>query len=389
MTLPTPATGDNVTDADHPPVPFVDLSRQHAPLLDQIDAAVTAIFRRGDFILGAAVDDFEDSYATYIGVEHAIGVASGTAALAILLRAAGIGPGDEVIVPAHTFTASALGIVHAGATPVFCDVDDETGLVDLDSAASVVGPNTAALMVVHLYGQVCDMEAAAAFTSERGLALFEDAAQAHGASWDDGLAGSFGRGGAFSFYPSKNLGAFGDGGMITTDDDELAGLAKRWRNLGQREKGIHLDLGYNERLDTVQAAILACKLPHLDDWNNSRRQVAGWYRDRLPAGARTLPVRERAADIHHLFPVRVRDRDAVAVALAEAGIGAGIHYSPAVHAQPVFAEAGAEPRTDLSVSEAWAREEISLPMFPFMNEAEVDATCAALERAIEGAQGSP
>ena len=389
MTLRSPATGDDAIHVDHPRVPFVDLSRQHAPLLDQIDAVVTDIFRRGDFILGAAVDDFEDSFAGYVGVEHAIGVGSGTAALAILLRAAGIGPGDEVIVPAHTFTASALGVVHAGATPVFCDVDDETGLLDLGSASAVVGPATAALMVVHLYGQACDMAAAEAFTSERGLLLLEDAAQAHGARWDGGMAGSFGRAAAFSFYPSKNLGAFGDGGMITTDDDELAALARRLRNLGQQEKGIHLDPGYNERLDTVQAAILACKLPQLDDWNSSRRQVAGWYRDRLPAGARGLPVRERAADIHHLFPVRIRGRDAVGSALAAAGIGTGIHYSPAVHAQPVFAELAAKPRTDLSVSEAWAREEISLPMFPFMSEAEVEATCSALGRAIEGAQGSP
>ena len=382
---PAASAGGDQPDS---PVPFVDLTRQHAPLFDQIDAAIVATTRRGDFILGEAVDDFEASFAAYVGVSHAIGVASGTAALAIMLRAAGIGSGDEVIVPAHTFTASALGVIHAGATPVFCDVDDETGLVDLESAARVVGPRTAALMVVHLYGQVCDMDAAAGFADEHDLILFEDAAQAHGARWGERTAGSFGRAGAFSFYPSKNLGAFGDGGMICTDDDELADLARSWRNLGQRNKGEHLNAGYNERLDTIQAAILACKLPHLDAWNDSRRQVAGWYAERLPAGCRRLPDRERAFDIHHLFPVRLQERDEVASALAADGVGTGIHYSPAVHRQPLFA-AGEPPRTDLAVSEAWAREEISLPMFPFMTESEVEITCAALGRAIETSHRSP
>ena len=370
------------------PVPFVDLTRQHAPLFDQIDAAIVATTRRGDFILGAAVDDFEAAFAAYVGVSHAIGVASGTSALAIMLRAAGIGSGDEVIVPAHTFTASALGVIHAGATPVFCDVEEETGLLDLESAARVAGPRTAALMVVHLYGQVCDMDSAAAFAGERGLLLFEDAAQAHGARWGERTAGSFGRAGAFSFYPSKNLGAFGDGGMICTDDDELADLARSWRNLGQRIKGEHLNAGYNERLDTIQAAILACKLPHLDAWNDSRRQVAGWYAEHLPAGCRRLPDRERAFDIHHLYPIRLRDRDEVASALAASGVGTGIHYSPAVHRQPLFT-AGEAPRTDLAASEAWAREELSLPMFPYMAESEVEITCAALGRAIETSRRSP
>lgn len=365
-------------------VPFVDLDRQHAELGDEIADAVSAVLARGDFILGEEVEAFEADFASFVGVEHAIGVGSGTAALTIALRSAGIEAGAEVIVPAHTYIASALGVLHAGAVPVFCDVDADTGLLDLDSAAAAVGPCTAALLPVHLYGQVCPMDEIQLFADRHNLLVIEDAAQAHGGTWRGKRAGSFGRAAAFSFYPSKNLGAIGDGGMVCTDDEMLAQAARSWRNLGQRRKGEHLVAGYNERLDTVQAAVLARKLPHLAGWNDSRRRAGDWYRRRLHGAVPTLPERADAEDVFHLFPVRVPNRDSVQAALAESSIGTGIHYCPAVHQQPPFM---IEPGHEFPGAEAWAKEELSLPMFPGMSEGEVDAVCEALRAALETGTG--
>lgn len=357
-------------------VPFVDLSRLHAPLRERLHEAVAEVIERGDFILGAEVAEFEREFAAYVGTEHAIGVNSGTAAIAIALAAAGIGPGDEVIVPAHTFIASALGVVHAGAMPVFCDVDERTGLIDLRSAAAVVGDRTVAIVPVHLYGQVCDMDAIARFAASHGLAVIEDAAQAHGARWGDGRAGSFGLASTFSFYPSKNLGGFGDGGAICTSDPAIAERARRLRNLGQLGKGDHHVAGSNERLDTIQAAVLRVKLPLLDGWNAGRVQAARAYCTRLPEEVQTLPVRDRCEDVHHLFPVRLADRDKVAERLAAGGIGTRVHYSPAVHQQPPFVDT---PRAEeLGRAEEWAASELSLPMFAGLTEGEVERVCGAL-----------
>ena len=372
-------------------VPFVDLARQHGPMTGEIEDAIGAVLGRGDFILGDAVGEFERRFAEYVGVRHAVGVGSGTAALSIALRAGGVGPGDQVIVPAHTYIASALAVLHAGAEPVFCDVDAGTGLIDPASAAAALGPRTAAIIVVHLYGQVAATGALAELARASGLMLLEDSAQAHGARLDGRMAGTLGDAAAFSFYPSKNLGALGDGGMICTDDAELASAASRWRNLGQAEKGLHTLPGLNERLDTLQAAVLLSKLPHLDEWNRSRRRAAGWYRQRLGldgAVAGLLPERPGAEDVFHLFPVRIGggagERDRVRAELGAAGIGTGIHYWPAVHRQPPF-ERASEPagaRPPLLEAEAWAGQELSLPIFPGITDGEVEAVCVALERAV-------
>lgn len=359
-------------------VPFVDLDRQHRAVRSEIDAAIADVLDRGDFIGGEAVTGFERAFADYIGVSHAIGTNSGTAALSLSLLAVGIGPGDEVLVPAHTYTATALAVSHVGAKPVFCEVGEEDGLVDLDDAATRITARTKAVIVVHLYGATVNPRAARRLASDHDLTLIEDAAQAHGARAGEIRAGSFGDLAAFSFYPSKNLGAFGDGGIVCTDDPDLAAAARRWGNLGQEGKGEHLVPGYNERLDTVQAAILGCKLPHLDVWNESRREAARRYRGRLPEGVRSLPVRTGYEDVHHLYPVRVEDRDGVRARLADRGIGTGIHYSPAVHRQPPYAEAG----LSFPVAEAWAASELSLPIFPMISAAEVDAVCAALGEAL-------
>ncbi len=330
-------------------------------------------------MLGEELGLFEAAFAEYVGTEHCVGVASGTAALTISLAGLGIGPGDEVIVPAHTFIASALPVLHVGAAPVFCDVDPVRGLIDLESAQAVVSERTVAVIAVHLYGQICDVKALQAFASRNGLAVIEDAAQAHGASWSGALAGSTGTAGAFSFYPSKNLGALGDGGAICTDDVGLAERARQLRNLGQRTKGDHQIAGFNERLDTLQAAFLRTKLPHLDGWNESRRRAAAAYIERLPAGIGPAEPPSEAYDVFHLFAVRINDREQVAASLAEHGIGTGVHYAPALHEQPPFStvRVGEVPH-----SEAWAREQLSLPMFPGIREDEVALVCDVLARAL-------
>ena len=361
-------------------VPFVDLAHEHEPLGDELRAALAGTLERGDFILGSELEAFEAEFADYVGTAHAIGVGSGTAALGIAIGARGIGPGDEVIVPAHTYIATAFGVVHAGAEPVFCDVEPATGLLDLDSAAEAVGARTAGLLAVHLYGQCCDLDALENFCERHGIALIEDAAQAHGASFAGRGSGSVGAAGCFSFYPSKNLGALGDGGMITTDDDEVAAAARSLRHLGQRGKGEHVEVGYNERLDTLQAAALRVKLPYLDGWNESRRRAAAVYREALEGELPILPEREDACDVFHLYPVRVGDRDAVRARLDEAGIGTGIHYSPAVHRQPPFAESA--PEGAFPESEAWAAEELSLPIYAGIKPAQVEQAAAALLEAV-------
>ena len=293
-------------------VRFVALDRQHAAIRDELTATFAALLESSAFTLGAEVEGFEAEFADYCEAGHCVGVASGTAALTLTLAAAGIGPGDEVIVPAHTFIASALGAVHVGATPVLVEVDPDTGLIDPDAARAAIGPRTAAIVAVHLYGQVCEMDELGAIAGAHGLLLLEDAAQAHGARYRGRRAGSLGGAAAFSFYPSKNLGALGDGGAICTDDEVLAARLRRLRNLGQRAKGEHLEVGYNERLDGLQAALLRVKLRHLDAANEARREHAERYRDLIGSEVRLLTERPDGECVYHLMPARFEDRDAVA-----------------------------------------------------------------------------
>jgi dTDP-4-amino-4,6-dideoxygalactose transaminase len=357
------------------PVPFVTLDRQHAALRDELSEAFERVVDTSGFILGAEVEGFESEFAAYCDALHCVGVGSGTAALILALIGAGIGPGDEVIVPAHTFIASALAVVHAGATPVFCDVDDATGLIDPDAVAAAVTERTAAIVPVHLYGQCCDMDRLGKTARDRGLFLLEDAAQAHGATWDGRRAGSLGDAAAFSFYPSKNLGALGDGGAVTTRDPALAERVRALRDLGQLGKGNHQLAGFNERLDGMQAALLRVKLPHLDAGNGARREHAATYRAVL-GDVRLLAETGRSPCVYHLFPVRVPDRDGLRAALADEGIGTGVHYSPAVPDQPPFA--AARSADDGANARAWAAEELSLPMSPELTRDEVERSAEAL-----------
>jgi len=363
-------------------VPFVTLDRQHQSLMPELRQAFERVVGSSGFILGSEVEQFEVEFAAYCGVRHCVGVASGTAAIGIALRAAGIGAGDEVVVPGHTFIASALGILHAGATPVFADVQADSGLLDPAAAADVITPQTAAILPVHLYGQVCDMPPINELARRHGLFVLEDAAQAHGAGEGDRRAGGLGDAAAFSFYPSKNLGALGDGGAICTDDAALAERARELRHLGQRGKGHHVEIGANERLDGLQAAFLRAKLPYLDRWNEERRSLARLY-DSLIApdsSARILVPRPGADCVYHLYPILVAERDATAKRLADAGIASGVHYHPAAHRHPAFDRLPATCRpVSLPVADAWAQNELSLPMAAELTVAEVERVVRSLD----------
>ncbi len=356
------------------------MDRLHEPLREQLTEAFLRVLGTGGFILGDEVVRFEEEFGTYTCSSHCVGVASGTSALALTLQAAGIGPGDEVIVPAHTFIASALAVAHAGATPVLCDVDEGTGLIDPEAARSLVGPRTAAIVAVHLYGQACDIDAIRAFADPAGLFVLEDAAQAHGASLRGRRVGSLASAAGFSFYPSKNLGALGDGGAVCTNDEALAERIRQLRHVGQRRKGEHVALGANERLDGLQAAFLRVKLPHLDDWNMRRRAAARQLRAGIDGSVRLLEERPESPCMYHLFPVRVPDRDRFIRALGELGIETGIHYHPAVHAH--MAWTGHDLRTgDVERAEAWAAEQVSLPIHPDLSDSEIERVVHAVRAA--------
>ena len=288
-------------------IPLVNLQRQYQHLAPEIDAAIKGVCERGDFVLGRAVQDFEAAFASCSGARHCISVASGTDALHLILRALGIGAGDEVILPANTFIATAQAVWCCGATPVLVDCDLATATIDPIAVAAAMTPRTKAIMPVHLYGQPADMDPLLALARTRGIHVIEDAAQAHGAAYRGRPCGSMGVAAGFSFYPGKNLGAYGDGGAITTSDDALAGEIRLLRNWGSTVKYVHTRMGFNSRLDTVQAAVLNVKLPHLDAWNARRYQIAEAYRAAL-AGCATLGIVEQATwtskHAYHLFVVR-------------------------------------------------------------------------------------
>ena len=362
-------------------IPLAALDRQHAEIQEELHQAFTRVLVRSGFILGEEVERFESEFADYCEVGHCVGVSSGTAALALALRASGIGPGDEVILPAHTFIASALAIAHVGAVPALCDVDAGTGLIDPEAARALIGPRTAAILAVHLYGQPCDMAVIDAIARPHGLVVLEDAAHAHGARYRGRRVGSLGTAAAFSFYPAKNLGALGDGGAVCTNDAVLAARLRRLRNLGQRQKGACSELGYNARLDGLQAAMLRVKLAHLDKWNRARSERAALYRELLPNTVQVLKEQPDRDCVFHLFPIRARGREKVATTLKQRGIETGVHYSPAVHRHPVWLDRRLV-RADVPQAEAWAKDELSLPMHPHLEDKEIGRVAAALEAAL-------
>ena len=367
-------------------LPLVDLERQHRDLAREIRDGIEDVVRRGAFILGEEVAAFEREFAAFSQVRHCVSVASGTDALELALRAAGVGSGDEVLVPANTFFATALAVVRAGARPVFVDCDPDTQLIDVNQAATRIGPKTRALLPVHLYGQMAPIEDLRRLAADARLVLVEDAAQAHGAMQNGVPAGKTGVAAAFSFYPGKNLGAWGDGGAVLTEDDAVARRVRALRQYGSEERYYHRELGTNSRLDTVQAVVLSAKLRQLARWNDERRRAARRYEELLGHIANVrLPVTARGNDhVFHLYVVRVPDRDRVLQSLRASGIEAAIHYPIPLHLQEAFRDLG-HREGDFPVAEAAAREVLSLPLFPGIRENEQARVAREFERAV----GSP
>ena len=360
-------------------VPFLDLHAAYVELRGELDAAVARVLRSGRYILGDEVTAFEAAYAEFVGASHCVAVGSGLDALHLALLALGVEPGTEVIVPSNTYIATWLAVTHSGATPVPVEPDVRTYNLDPRRLEAAVTSNTPALIPVHLYGQPADMEAILRVARRHGLAVLQDAAQAHGARCNRTPIGSFPDAAAWSFYPGKNLGALGDGGAVTTDDDEVAARVRILRNYGSRRKYEHEAIGLNSRLDEIQAAVLCVKLRHLEDWNARRRHVAQRYLESLADAGVTLPFVPSWTDpVWHLFVVRSAHRDALRRHLEEAGIETLIHYPVPPHRQ--LAYAGLRLRDHLTVSDAIHREVLSLPMGPHMSVAEVDAVIDAVIR---------
>ncbi len=353
-------------------IPMVDVQGQYRHLATEIEPLVLEVLAGGRYILGPHVEAFETETAAWLEVDHAVSCASGTDALHLALRAAGVGPGDEVITSSFTFAASAEAICYTGARVVFADIEADTWNLDPDAVARALGPATRALLPVHLFGQCCDMDRLGALASRHGLAVVEDCAQAFGATWAGRHAGTMGDAGAFSFFPSKNLGAAGDGGLMSTGSGAFAESLKVLRNHGSRRRYYHDVLGYNSRLDELQAAILRVKLRHLRTFNDNRRRVAEWYRDQLrDLPGLTLPVAApQAHHVYHQFTILVADRDALAAALQRQAIASAIYYPLPLHRQPAFADA-VTGAGGLPVCERVASRCLSLPMFPEMTKAQV------------------
>jgi dTDP-4-amino-4,6-dideoxygalactose transaminase len=363
-------------------VPFTDLAAMTKEVRAAIDVGWARLLEESQFIGGEAVEQFEQAWATYCGVPHAVGVANGTDALQLTLTALDIGPGDEVIVPANTFVASAEAVVLAGATPRFADVSPRTLLPSADEVEAALTSRTRALIVVHLYGQMPDMDELCRTADRAGILLIEDAAQAHGASWRGRRAGSIGHAGCFSFYPGKNLGAFGDAGAVVTADADLARRIRSLRDHG-RVPGSHYrhDLvGTNSRLDALQAVVLTAKLAWLDAWNEARRSIAAQYRSKLScAPIRLVEEEQGSRGVYHLAVARIPDRERIQRELRAMGIQTAIHYPIPCHQQAPYMRFADRP---LPVSEAAAREVLSLPMFPHMGEDQVASVCDAVHEVL-------
>jgi dTDP-4-amino-4,6-dideoxygalactose transaminase len=363
-------------------LPFVDLRAQHASIAAEVEAAVGRVMTNADFILGADVAAFEDEFARYCEAKECVGLDSGMSALELGMRAMGIGPGDEVITPAGSFIASSSAISFTGATPVWVDIDHHSYNIDPDLIEAAITPRTKAIMVVHLYGQPADMDRVLAVAARHDLPVIEDACQSHGAHYRGRRAGSMGAFGAFSFYPSKNLGAYGDAGALTTNDPKLAETVRMMRNYGQRAKYDHVFLAWNRRLDTLQAAVLRVKLRHLDQWNTARKTIASLYGELLAGSSAALPRTAPGAEhVYHLFVVQVEQRQRVHEELAARGISTGIHYPVPIHLQEAYRERGFHTGA-FPVTEAAASRVLSLPMYPEMTESDVRRVAAAVNELV-------
>jgi len=363
-----------ITGRRKTPIPPFSLQRQNRLLMRELKEAIAGVIRKGNFILGEEVEKFEEEFAAYTGVKYAVGVGSGTDALFLSLLSLGIGRGDEVITVSNTAVPTCSAISMAGAKPVFVDIDPVYYTMDTKQVEAAITSRTRAIMPVHLFGQAADMDGLKKLAGKHSLALIEDACQAHGAEYKGRKAGSLGHLGAFSFYPTKNLGSFGDGGLITTNDESLAAKLKKLRFYGMEDKKRywHPIKGVNSRLDEVQAAILRTKLPYLDRWNESRRKIASRYMELLPGNLIDLPAEAKyGRHNYHLFVVRSNKRDELQSYLHERQIFTAVHYALPVHLQGAYEELDCK-KGSLPVTESYASRILSLPMFPELKDSEVE-----------------
>lgn len=352
-------------------IPFVDLKAQYETLKDEMTEAIRGVLNSAQFVGGEALASFERDFAAYCQVRYARGVANGTDALHLALRALGIGYGDEVITTAHTFIATAAAIVATGARPVFVDIDPDTYTIDPTMIERAVTDRTRAIIAVHLFGQPADMGPIKDIARRRGLYIVEDAAQAHGAEYRGVRTGALGDVACFSFYPAKNLGAYGDGGAVTTNSAAIAERIERLRDHGRTTHYSHAEIGFNSRLDALQAVVLQIKLRHLDEWNTDRRRAAEWYAAELAqSGIKTPFVRTGSTHVYHLYVIATNERDALRIKLDEAGVATGIHYPLPLHLQPALKHLGYR-QGDLPCCEAMAARSLSLPMFPELTRDQV------------------
>jgi dTDP-4-amino-4,6-dideoxygalactose transaminase len=361
-------------------IPFVDLKAQYQTIKPEVDAAIAEIVESCWFVGGPAVKQFEESFAGYCGAARGVGASSGTSAIHLALVALGVGPGDEVITACNTFIATSEAISHAGARPVFVDVQENTQLIDPEKIEAAITPKTKAIVPVHLFGQPADMDAVRGIANRHGLKVVADAAQAHGSDIDGDRRNILGDATTFSFYPGKNLGAYGDGGMVVTDDEKLADKMKMLGDHGSPEKHRHVAEGWNYRLDAIHAAVLGVKLGHLDAWTESRRAHAARYNAAFDGAENvsTVTVLPGRRHVYHLYVVRVKDREKLGKALGERGIGWGIHYKGPLHLQPAYEYLG-HRKGDFPVGERCAEEIISLPMFAELRDEMVDEVAAAVK----------
>lgn len=360
-------------------VPFVDLQTMHRPIREQLAEAMLAVLDRGDFILGKDVAALEEEYAAYIGTKYAVGVDSGLTALELSLRAYDIGEGDEVIIPANTFVATAAAVTFAGAKVVPVDINPATYTIDPNKIEDAITPKTRAIIPVHLYGLPTDMNPIMEIANRRNLIVLEDVAQAHGATYHGKRMGSFGHVAAFSFYPTKNLGALGDAGIMVTNDEKVVDKIKMLRNCGSKVKYLHELEPFNHRLDSIQAAALRVKLPHLDDWSEGRRRAAALYNEMFAGTDVVTPIEpEGYRHVYHLYVVRTTRREELQKFLSERGIGTAIHYPIPVHLQPFYADLGYK-KGDFPITDEQADQIVSLPMFPDMTTEQVEYVTAQVK----------
>ena len=360
------------------PIPLVDLNAQYGPLESQILGRIQKVLRKMHLFLGENVREFEESFSSFCGTSHGIGVGSGTDALVLSLRALGVAPGDEVITVSHTFVATAEAIVLVGARPVFVDIDAVTMTMDASLIERAITTRTKAIIPVHLYGHPANMDPIMDIARRHDLRVIEDACQSHGATYRDQPAGSIGDAACFSFYYSKNLGAYGEAGIIVTNNDEMAEAVKVLRDHGSSKKYVHESVGYNSRLDEIQAAILCAKLPGLRTWNNRRRELAEMYTDRLRSLPLATPSEEEwAKSVYHLYVIRTQQRDSLLEWLHDRGIMAGIHYPIPVHLQEAYAEYA--PIGGLPVTEKLASEILSLPIYPELSDEQLEEVVTGVQ----------